>query len=124
MITFTHKGDWADTIKFLGQDTSAEIEKVLEKTGEAGVRALSAASPKLTGRLASSWFYKIKRQKRNIIIEWHNSDVEEGSNIALLIQYGHRTSGGYFIKGRDYINPAIQPIFDEIAQTVWKEVTQ
>ncbi len=124
MITFTHKGDWADTIKFLRQDSSSKIDEVLHNTGETGVKALSEASPVLTGRLASSWSYKIKRKRGNITIEWHNDDIEDGDNVALLVQYGHRTSGGYFIRGRDYINPAIRPIFDELAETVWKEVTR
>lgn len=123
MITFTHKGDWDDTIKFLSKDSTAEIENVLNKTGELGVEALRSASPVATGRLASSWSYKVVRRKNQVTIEWHNSDIEGGENIAILVQYGHRTNGGYFVQGKDYINPAIQPIFDELAETVWKEVT-
>ena len=124
MITFTHKGDWADTIKFLEQDSTSKIEEVLQQTGEAGVAALSEATPVFTGRLASSWYFKIKRSRGQIAIEWHNSDIEDGDNIALLLQLGHRTKSGYYIKGRDFINPAIRPIFDEIGKTAWKEVTR
>lgn len=124
MITFTHKGDWDDTIKFLSKDSTAEIENVLNKTGELGVEALRSASPVVTGRLASSWSYKVVRRKNQVTIEWHNSDIEDGENIAILVQYGHRTNGGYYVQGKDYINPAIRPIFDELAETVWKEVTR
>ena len=123
MITFKSKGDWKKTFDFLRRDRNSEIEFRLKQAGEEGVAALSSVTPILTGRLASSWFYDIKRSKDGILITWRNSDIEDGENVALLVQNGHRTKGGYYIKGRDFITPTIQPIMDRIADNVWKEVT-
>jgi hypothetical protein len=87
------------------------------------VRALSSATPKDTGRAAISWTFEIKKSSSSIEIGWKNTDVEGGFPVALMIQYGHGTGTGGYISGRDYINPAMRPVFDQIAETVWKAVT-
>jgi len=98
--------------------------KNIEKYGDWGVQALAEATPKRTGKTAASWSYKIERRGHTVEIIWTNSNKNRGENIALLIQMGHGTSRGTYIRGRDYINPALQPIFDKIADAAWKEVTE
>ena len=95
----------------------------LDKFGRAGVVALQQATPKDTGLTAASWDYKIERSSGSVRISFHNSNIQNGIPIAILLQYGHATRSGSFVEGRDYINPAIQPIFDQIAEDAWKEVT-
>lgn len=73
--------------------------------------------------MGRSWEYKIVQNRGSVSIEWYNTDVENGSNVAILVQYGHGTGTGGYVQGRDFINPAMRPIFDEIAQKLWKEVT-
>lgn len=99
------------------------LESILKKYGEQGVKALSEATPKDTGKTAASWSYKISNTSKGFKLDWTNSNTNQGVNIALIIQYGHGTSTGAYVQGRDYINPALKPIFDEIANAVWKEVT-
>lgn len=96
-------------------------EAVLKKYGELGVKALSEATPKDTGLTASSWRYEITNTKKGIKLTWNNSNIQNGLNIAILIQYGHVTPTGYRIEGKDYINPVMQPIFDSIEKELWKE---
>ena len=102
------------------------LEKIklssLDAWGRKGVEALSSATPVDTGTTAASWYYQIIRTEDSVKIEWLNSNVNRGVNIALLIQYGHAARNGVFIEGRDYINPALKPIFDSIEQSAWKEV--
>lgn len=90
--------------------------------GEMGLDALRSATPRNTGKTAESWSYNIKRGKDTITIEWNNSNTNEGYHIAVLIQYGHGTRNGGYVRGIDYINPAMRPIFEQIADEVWKEV--
>lgn len=122
MIKFSTKGDWSKTISSLKNTKS--IDKILKQYGEEGVRALEAATPINTGRLERSWKYKITRNQDSISIEWHNTDIEGGYNVAILVQYGHGTAGGTYVQGVDYINPAMRPVFDGIANSIWEEVTK
>lgn len=94
----------------------------LDKFGEQGVRALAEATPKDTGATADSWYYKIVNDGKSYAIQWLNSNVNEGVPIAIILQYGHATGTGGYVEGIDYINPAIQPIFERIARDAWREV--
>ncbi len=126
VVSFTHKGDWDATTKFLNNITrGAYLDKVLDKYGEKGVAALQEATPKRTGKTAASWYYKVEKDANSCRIDFCNSNIAYPTqqSVAILIQYGHLTKNGYFIEGRDYINPALRPIFDDIAESVWKEVT-
>jgi hypothetical protein len=95
----------------------------LESLGQKGVAALSSATPVDSGLTAASWSYEISNKNGRTTITWFNSHVESGVNIAIILQYGHGTGTGGYVSGRDYINPAIQPIFDQIAEDMWKKVT-
>lgn len=123
MIKFTHKGDFSKTTRFLERAKNVVKLGELDKYGRAGVAALSSATPVDSGETASSWYYEIKRQNGRVSINFKNSNVKQGVSIAIILQYGHATGTGGWVEGRDYINPAIQPIFDEIANNAWKEVT-
>lgn len=123
MIKFVQKGNFNNTEKFLKKMTSKNLFRNLEKYGEKGVQALSSSTPKDSGKTAISWDYEIKIGQKSVEIYWTNSNVNKGVNIAVIIQYGHGTNNGGYVQGRDYINPAMRPIFDEIADNVWKEVT-
>lgn len=123
MIEVKHRGNYRSTQNFLNKLKYRDPFKNLDKYGREGVFALSDASPVDTGRLASSWDYEIERSDGSVIIRWINKDIEGGSNVALLVQYGHATRRGTWVEGVDFINPAMKPVFDEIAENVWKEVT-
>lgn len=123
-ITFKHKGDFKKTRNFLERAKKGDFYKHLEQYGEAGVEALSKATPMDTGLTAKSWRYKIERSKSGVAISWYNDNVNEGVNIALILQYGHGTPSGHYIRGKNYIKPAIKPIFEQIEESVWKEVTK
>lgn len=116
------KGNWSKTRKSLVSMQKQDYLKNLEQLAEEGVYALSLASPVLTGRLASSWDYEIVKNEKGVLIQWLNRDIEGGANVALLIQYGHATRRGTYVEGQDFINPAMKPIFDKIADSAWKEV--
>lgn len=117
-------GEW-DTEKFLKKTLGRDYKAIFKEYGEAGVSALRASTPKDTGLLASSWTYKIvNNPNRSVSIEWHNTDIENDVPIAIILQYGHATRNGYFVEGIDYINPALKPIFDDLAERCWKEVTK
>lgn len=123
MIGFKQKGDFKNTEKLLRKIAGRNYMKVLSQYGQEGVRALSAATPKDSGLTAASWSYEIKKSEKGFQIIWENSHIEGGyANIALLLQYGHGTRTGGYVQGRDYINPAIRPVFDKIADRAWKEV--
>lgn len=124
MITFRQKGDFSKLTKFL--ERAKEVVKLgeLDKYGREGVAALSSATPIDTGKTASSWYYKITNQNGVASINFYNSNVNKGVPIAIILQYGHGTRNGGWVEGRDYINPAIQPIFDRIANDAWREVTK
>lgn len=121
-ISFTSKGDFSKTIKFLNKVKNVKISNILSKYGEIGVTALSQATPKDSGVTSRSWNYKIEVNNNNASIVWYNTNVVKGVNIAVILQYGHGTRNGGWVEGRDYINPAMKPVFDKIADQVWKEV--
>ena len=124
MITFTQKGDFSKLDGFMNRLKGLSKKSDLDKYGQRGVDALSAATPYDTGNTAGSWYYKINREGEMLSLEFCNSNVNEGVSIAIVLQYGHGTGTGGWVEGRDYINPAIQPIFDEILNDLWKEVCQ
>lgn len=123
MISIRHKGDYAKLTRYLEKLKSTARVSVLDKYGKAGVEALSSATPVDTGLTASSWYYKVEHNANSASITFHNSNIQNGIPIAIILQYGHGTGTGGWVEGRDYINPAIQPIFDKIVNEAWKEVT-
>jgi hypothetical protein len=125
MISIRQKGDFSKTEKYLRKlkSTSKNFVQRLNKYGQEGVNALASATPVDTGKTAASWKYKIEERDGSLGIAFYNTNVVKYVNIAIIIQYGHATRTGVWVEGRDYINPAIQPIFDRIADDVWKEVT-
>ena len=124
MITFRQKGDFSKLTNYLERLREAANIGVLDKYGKAGVAALASATPTDTGETASSWYYEIERQNGSASIIFKNSHVNKGVNVAIILQYGHGTGTGGWVEGRDYINPAIQPIFDKITEDAWREVTK
>lgn len=124
MISFRHKGDFSKLTNFLERAKGFVNRSDLDKYGQAGVQALESATPVDSGLTASSWYYKITRKNGSVSISFHNSNIQDGVPIAIILQYGHGTNNGGWVQGRDYINPAIQPIFDEIVNNAWKEVTK
>lgn len=123
MIKFTHKGDFSKLNRFFERAKNAVKMGDLDKYGRAGVAALSSATPVDSGKTASSWYYEIERQNGRATINFLNSNVNQGVLIAIILQYGHGTGTGGWVEGRDYINPALQPVFDEIVNNARKEVT-
>jgi hypothetical protein len=124
MIKITQKGDFKKTHKFLNAVSKNHIEHILKKYGEMGVQALVEATPVTTGKTAGSWDFEIEHSEGSYSIIWTNSNVNNGVNIAVILQYGHGTGTGGYVRGYDYINPALKPVFDELADKVWKEVTE
>lgn len=124
MISFKQKGDFSKLTRFLERAKGAVHLGDLDRYGREGVAALSSATPVDSGLTASSWYYKIERKKESVTISFHNSNIQNGVPIAIILQYGHGTGTGGWVQGRDYINPAIQPVFDEIADSAWREVTK
>lgn len=123
MIKITHKGDFSNTESFL-QKIKRNIRMMkLEECGREGVEALSSATPKDSGLTANSWYYKIEETETSCSISFCNSNINKGVPIAIILQYGHGTRNGGYVEGIDYINPAIQPVFEKIVKKVWKEVT-
>ena len=123
MVKWTVKGDFKKTSDFLRGIKERRQYRILEKYAQKGVEALQEATPKRTGLTASSWSYEIEQNSKSIVISWINSNFNQGVPIALVIQYGHGMPNGGYVKGIDYINPAMQPIFDELSDMVWKEVS-
>lgn len=121
MISLTSKGDFRKTEKFMKNARTKKLMSILKKYGEEGVAALMVATPLDTGRTASSWRYEIKVENNCIRLVFHNDNIQNGVPIAIILQYGHGTGTGGWVEGRDYINPAIQPVFDKIAKSAWKE---
>jgi hypothetical protein len=124
MITFTESGDFKNTERYLEHLSRDSLSSVLNKYGSLGVNALANATPVDSGLTSESWYYTIESRRGYYSIRWHNRNENEGENIAVLIQYGHGTRTGGYVQGRDYIMPAIRPIFDQIAAEAWREVTQ
>ena len=123
MVSFRCKGDFSKTFRFLERAKEAVHIGDLDKYGREGVAALASATPVDSGKTASSWSYEIKRTGDSVSITFNNSNIQNGVPIAVILQYGHGTRNGGWVQGRDYINPAIQPIFDKIANEAWREVT-
>ena len=124
MITFKHKGDFSNLTRFLERAKEVVHMGDLDKYGKAGVEALASATPVDSGETANSWYYEITNSNGSAKITFNNTNIQNGVPIAIILQYGHGTGTGGWVEGRDYINPAIQPIFDEIANNAWREVTK
>lgn len=124
MISFKASGDFRKANSFFEKLLETASLGTLDRYGEQGVKALREATPKDSGLASDSWRYEIVRENGLTSIVWHNDDIEGGCNVALLLQYGHGTKNGGWVEGIDYINPALAPVFDEIAQNAWKEVTK
>ena len=124
MISFRQKGDFSKTYKYLGKAKRAVQLTNLDKYGQEGVDALASATPYESGLTAKSWDYKVTRKNGSITLSFFNTNIQNGVPIAIILQYGHGTRNGGWVQGRDYINPAIQPIFDKIADNAWREVTK
>ena len=124
MITFRQSGDFSKTMRFLERAKQVVHISDLDRYGRAGVAALKSATPVDTGLTADSWYYEIKNRNGTVEITFNNSNIQNGVPIAIILQYGHATRNGGWVQGRDYINPAIQPIFDKIADEAWREVTR
>lgn len=123
LITFEHKGDFSKTTKFLDKMFKGHyIEAMLQKYGARGVEALSSATPVDTGKTASSWSYEIIKEGDVYILAFNNTNINKGENIAILLDRGHGTRNGGYVRGRNFIRPAIRPIFDQIAREAWGEV--
>lgn len=121
-LKITHKGNFIKTERYLRKDKS--YNKILERYAQRGVESLSSATPKDDGTTSMSWGYRIVKENKgeNISIEWYNTNVNKGVNIAIILQYGHATRNGGYVSGRDYINPSLRPIFDAMANEAWREV--
>lgn len=124
MISFRHKGDFSKFTRFLEKAKEAVRLGDLDKYGREGVAALASATPKETGLTAQSWYYEITQKNGSATITFNNSNIQNGVPIAIILQYGHGTNNGGWVQGIDYINPALKPIFDKIANDAWREVTK
>ena len=124
MISFRQKGDFSKLTKFLERAKETVYLGDLNKYGRQGVAALASATPIDSGETASSWYYEIENNKESATITFYNSNVQNGVPIAIILQYGHGTRNRGWVEGRDYINPAIQPIFDQIVDDAWREVNK
>lgn len=122
MIKIEQKGEFDKTIKFLNFIYKRDFKHTLEQYAKEGVEVLAMATPKDTGVTAASWYYKIKYRKDSISIGWYNSSSTDQVPIVILLQYGHMTREGWFLQGKDFINPAIRPVFDELSEKIWREV--
>ena len=124
MISFRRKGDFSKVTRYLTRARNTDKSIDWDEFGKEGVAALASATPVDSGETANSWYYEITRIKGRVELSFHNSNVQNGVPIAIIIQYGHGTRNGGWVQGRDYINPAIQPIFDKIAEKARGEVTR
>ena len=124
MIKFRQKGDFSNLTRFLERAKNLVHISDLDRYGREGVAALASATPVDTGKTAASWYYDIKINKESASITFNNSNIQNGVPIAIILQYGHGTRNGGWVEGRDYINPAIQPIFDQIVDDAWREVNK
>lgn len=123
MLIIESKGDFRKTDNFLKKMARLDIASKLKRYGHEGVAALASATPTDTGLASNSWYFEVETKGKNATITWLNSNTESGFPVAIMLQYGHGTGTGGYVSGRDYINPSIRPIFDKIAESVWKEVT-
>lgn len=123
MISFRHKGDFSRFTRYLERVKQAVKLGLLDKYGREGVAALASATPVRSGTTANAWYYEIENGTGSATIRFNNSHINKGVPIAIILQYGHGTGTGGWVQGRDYINPAIQPVFDRMVAEAWKEVT-
>lgn len=121
-ISVTQKGSFHNTERYLRRLSALDVDRILNKYGERGVAALSAATPIDSSLTANSWYYEIVQRPGYHSIRWHNSNVQNGRPIAILLEYGHGTRNGGYVQGHDYIMPAILPVFEQINKEVWEEV--
>lgn len=124
MISFKQTGKLSKTTRFLEKARESVKLGILDKYGREGVEALSAATPVDSGKTAASWSYEIQWKKSGAVISFNNSNIQNGIPIAIILQYGHATRNGGWVQGRDYINPALRPVFDKLANEAWREVTK
>ena len=122
-IIVTQKGDFNITEKYLRKIHKADYRPILERYANVGVSLLRSATPKDTGQTADSWSYRVVINKTKFSIQWLNNHTNDGVPIVILLQYGHGTTGGTFVEGRDFINPPMRPLFEKISEDIWKEVT-
>lgn len=122
MITFRQKGDFSKTLVFFERLRNLFNAGILDKYGREGVEALSNATPVDSGKTAASWRYEIRNLQNGMAIEFHNDNVVDGANVAILIQYGHHTRSGGWVQGRDFINPAVRPVFDRLSAELSRKV--
>ena len=122
MISFKQEGHFNNTRQFLKSAQNINVDETIHRIASLGVRALSSATPVKTGLTAASWDYEIKKQNGKIIVNFLNNNVVKGVNIAIILQQGHGTKNGGYVQGRDYINPALRPIFDNMEEAMWKAV--
>ena len=124
MISVTTTGDFANITKFLNKMSKRDVRSILNRYGKRGVDLLQEATPIKTGKTASSWRYEISSSGGDYEIHWLNDNVNNGVNIAIILQYGHGTRRGGYVAGIDYINPVLQQVFEEMAEELWREVVQ
>lgn len=124
MVTFKLKNNFEKTSRYFKKLQSKDFRSLLEQYAKEGVDALAAATPIDSGKTASCWGYEISVNNNGIKISWTNSNVNKGVQIAIILQYGHGTGTGGYVAGRDYINPAIRPVFDRISEAVAKELRE
>lgn len=123
MIKITQKGNFSKLERYLKKATPEIKDNILHRYGQEGVLALASVTPTDSGETARSWYYEIEKGKEKISIVFKNSNIQNGVPIAIILQYGHGTRNGGYVEGRDYINPAMRPIFDRLANSVWREVS-
>ena len=124
MLSVRQKGDFSKFTRFAERAKQAVRIGDLDRYGREGVAALASATPVETGKTANSWYYEIENKEGTIRLSFHNSNVQNGVPVAIVLQYGHATGNGGYVEGRDYINPAVRPIFDDITKNLWREVTK
>ena len=123
MIKFTHRGDFSKAERFLKKAKDKDFRPILEKYAREGITALQLSTPKDTGVTSESWYYEVAKTNSGFSIYWKNKHLVSGLPIVILLQYGHGTRSGGFVAGRDFINPPMRPLFDKIAENLWKEVS-
>lgn len=123
-FSFSSTGSMDSFISWLQKAAKKDYSKILEPYARSGANALAAATPVRSGMAASSWGYEVKQDKDSVSVIWTNSDVENGFPVVIMLQYGYATGTGGYVAGRDFINPALRPIFEQIERDVWREVTR
>lgn len=122
MISVESSGSFKNLEAFLQKSVKLNLRSIVEPYAQMGVNALETATPSDSGLAANSWSYTIEESGGKLSISWNNNDIESGFPVAIMLQYGHGTGTGGYVRGRDYINPALKPIFDKISEAVWKAV--